>query len=51
MARYRIRSESDVEFRMLDLLLTAPVDKVADHSYRSKVAVFYYLLLFIYYVI
>lgn len=27
MVRYRMRSESDVEFRMLDLLFTAPANK------------------------
>lgn len=45
MARYRIRSESDVEFRMLDLLLTAPADTAAEQSNRSKVPLFYFILM------
>lgn len=34
MVRYRMRSESDVEFSMLDLLFTAPANT---HKVKSKV--------------
>lgn len=33
MARYRMRSESDVEFRMLDLLFTAPGTQTVSKLY------------------
>lgn len=36
IVRYRIRSESDVEFKILDLLLTAPVGKGKGRWYEKK---------------
>lgn len=37
MVRYRMRSESDVEFSMLDLLFTAPTNThKADHEVKKR---------------